>query len=70
MAFEPLPQDLPPRFVAIAYVLALVCLITPLAILGVGFAGTVLFRRGRRLEGAGAIVVGAICVVVGFLLRT
>ena len=62
--------EIPPRMVGIAYVLALLCLVTPLTVLGSGFAGAVLFTRGMRREGAGVIVVSVICVAVGFYLRT
>ncbi len=62
--------EIPPRMVGIAYVLALLCLVTPLTVLGSGFAGAVLFTRGMRREGAGVIVVSVVCVAVGFYLRT
>jgi hypothetical protein len=67
---KPAFADIPPRMVAIAYVLALLCLVTPLTVLGSGFAGAVLFTRGMRREGAGVIVVSVVCVAVGFFLRT
>ncbi len=67
---KPAFADIPPRMVAIAYVLALLCLVTPLTVLGSGFAGAVLFTRGMRREGAGVIVVSVICVAVGFFVRT
>jgi hypothetical protein len=67
---KPAVADIPPRMVAIAYVLALLCLVTPLTVLGSGFAGAVLFTRGMRREGAGVIVVSVVCVAVGFFLRT
>jgi hypothetical protein len=62
--------EIPPRMVGIAYVLALLCLITPLTVLGSGFAGAVLFTRGMRREGAGVILVSVVCVALGFFLRT
>lgn len=64
------PQDIPPRFVAIAYVLAAICYIAPLAILGAGFAGAVLIRRGRTGPGAGVVAVAVVCAVAGVLVRT
>lgn len=62
-------EPLPPRMVAIAYVLALVCALLPLAVLGAGFAGAVLFNRGRRRDGAAVIVLAVLCSIVGVLLR-
>jgi hypothetical protein len=67
---KPAVAEIPPRMVGIAYVLALLCLVTPLTVLGSGFAGAVLFTRGRQREGAGVIVVSVICVAMGFYLRT
>jgi len=51
--------------VAAAYVLALVTLLVPLAVIGAAFAGVVLIKRDRAAEGIGVIVVGAACVVLG-----
>jgi hypothetical protein len=62
--------EIPPRMVGIAYVLALLCLVTPLTVLGSGFAGAVLYTRGMRREGAGVIVASVVCVAVGFYIRT
>ncbi len=62
-------EPLPPRMVAIAYALALVCALLPLAVLGAGFAGAVLFNRGRRRDGAGVIVLAVLCSIFGVLLR-
>jgi hypothetical protein len=62
---EPLPQ----RFVAIAYVLALVCALLPLAVLGAGFAGATLFTRGKRRDGAAVIVLAVLCSILGVVLR-
>jgi uncharacterized RDD family membrane protein YckC len=65
---EPLVEELPPRLVAVAYVIALVCLVAPLAVLGAGFAGAVLIRRGRPGSGLGVITTAVLCSVVGVLL--
>ena len=54
--------------VAVAYVLAAVCLIVPLALVGALFAGIVLMRRNRPLEGAGVLVLGVACTAVGVAL--
>ena len=59
------PPPLPGRVVGAAYVLALVTLLVPFAVLGAAFAGVVLIRRDRPLAGAGVIAVGAACVVLG-----
>ena len=59
------PPPLPGRVVAAAYVLALLTLLVPFAVLGAAFAGVVLVRRGRPGAGAGVLLVGAACVVLG-----
>ena len=61
--------DLPPRIVAVAYVLAAICAMLPLALLGALFAGGVLFNRGLRGHGAGVIVLSLVCTAVGIVLR-
>jgi hypothetical protein len=66
---EPAPEEIPTRLVVIAYILALVCTVAPLAVLGAGFAGAVLFTRGRRAAGAGVVVAAAVCAAVGIVLR-
>jgi uncharacterized RDD family membrane protein YckC len=62
------PEEIPPRLVAIAYVIAVVCVVAPLAVLGAGFAGAVIIRRGRPALGAGVIAVAVLCSVLGVLL--
>lgn len=57
-------QD-PPRVVVAAYLLALVCLLVPLALVGGLFAGVALMRRNRALEGAGVIIVSIACTAIG-----
>lgn len=69
MSDELTRPDMPERFVLIAYVLAAVCLVAPLAILGAGFAGAVVFRNGRRASGLGVVVVAVACVALGVALR-
>lgn len=59
------PAEVPARLVVVAYLLALVCAVAPLAILGAGFAGAVLFRRDRRVEGAGVVALALACAVLG-----
>ena len=66
---EPSSRELPPRMIAIAYALAAVCLVAPLAILGAGFAGGVLLNRGRQRAGVGVIVAAVACTAAGIALR-
>jgi hypothetical protein len=49
-------------------VLAAVCLLVPLALIGALFAGVVLMRRNRMAEGAGVIALGVACTALGLLL--
>ncbi len=62
------PADLPPRIIAVAYVLAAICAMLPLALLGALFAGSVLFNRGLRGHGAGVIALSLLCTAVGIVL--
>lgn len=59
----PLPFRSP--VVAAAYLLAALCLLIPLAVVGSTFAGTVLWRRGLRPHGAAVVGLGVVCVVLG-----
>ena len=59
---------MPARVVVAAYLLAALCLLIPLAMLGAGFAGVVLIGRGRRAEGIGVIAFGVACTVAGITL--
>ena len=54
-----------PQAVVAAYLLAALCLLIPLAIVGSTFAGTVLWRRGLRPHGAAVIALGVACMVLG-----
>lgn len=60
----------PPQVVGAAFLLALLGLLLPLAYLGAGFAGVVLVRRGRRPEGTAVLLLGAVCVAIGIVVRT
>ena len=51
-----------------AYLLAAVCLLVPLALVGALFAGVALMRRNRPLEGAGVIALGIACTALGVAL--
>ncbi len=61
---EPARDELPPKLVVVAYGIALVCAVAPLAVLGAAFAGAVLFNHGRRGAGAGVIAVAVLCAVL------
>jgi len=54
--------------VVVAYILAAVCLLVPLALVGALFAGIVLMRRNRPREGAGVIALGVACTALGLVL--
>lgn len=54
-----------PQVVVAAYLLAALCLLIPLAVLGSTFAGTVLWRRGLRPHGAAVIGLGLACTALG-----
>ena len=63
-AREPQPHD-PTRVVVVAYLLAVLCLFVPLAVLGAAFAGVVLIRRNRVSAGAGVIALAVLCTGLG-----
>ena len=65
---EPGPDDVPTRLVVVAYAIALICAVAPLAVLGAGFAGAVLYGRGRRGSGAGVVAVAVLCAALGILV--
>jgi hypothetical protein len=52
----------------VAYLLAAVCVLVPLALIGALFAGVALARRNRPVEGVGAIVLGIACTALGVVL--
>jgi len=52
----------------VAYLLAAVCLLVPLALVGAVFAGVALMRRNRPLEGVGVIALGIACTALGVAL--
>ena len=59
------PLPLPPQIVVVAYLLAALCLLIPLAVVGSTFAGAVLWGRGLRPHGAAVIGLGVVCMAVG-----
>jgi len=66
----PVGEDVPARLIVIAYAIALLCVLLPLAVIGAGFAGAVIFQRGRRVEGAGVIAVAIVCVAIAVATRS
>ena len=52
----------------VAYLLAVVCLLIPLALVGAVFAGVALMRRNRVADGAGVLVVAVLATAVGLIL--
>ena len=54
-----------PQVVVVAYLLAALCLLIPLAVIGSTFAGTVLWRRGLHTHGAAVIGLGIAGVAFG-----
>lgn len=69
MTGDPPPAPLPPRLIGAAYLMALVCAVVPLVILGAGFAGAVVFNHGRHGAGAGVIAVALLSTALGIALR-
>ena len=69
-ADEPAPDaaEMPPRIVAVAYLLAAVCAVVPLAVVGAVFAGVVLVNRGLRGHGSAVIALALIATGVGIAL--
>ena len=59
------PLPVRPQVVAAAYLLAALCLLVPLAVVGSTFAGIVLYRRGLRPHAAAVIGLGFACMVFG-----
>jgi len=62
------PERLPPRIIAVAYLLAAVCLILPLAVVGAIFAGIVVLNRGLRAHGIAVIALSIACAAIGIAL--
>ena len=58
----------PPRLIAVAYVLALTCMLVPLGVLLAGFAALVLVRRGQPQHGLGVLVVAVAATAFGILV--
>ncbi len=52
----------------VAYLLAAVCVLAPLAVVGAGFAGIALMRRNRPRDGAQVIALGLACTALGLVI--
>ena len=52
----------------VAYLLAAICVLVPLAIVGAVFAGVVLLRRNRARDGIAVIALGVACTALGLAL--
>ena len=59
------PNAVRPQAILAAYLLAALCMLVPLAIVGSTFAGAVLWRRGLRRHAAAVVGVGVACIVLG-----
>lgn len=59
------PLPVRPQAIVVAYLLAALCLLIPLAAIGSTFAGAVLWRRGLRQHGAAVVALGIACSVFG-----
>jgi hypothetical protein len=55
------------QVVVAAYVLAALCLLVPLAVVGSTFAGAVLWQRGLRQHGAAVVGLGVACTLFGVM---
>jgi hypothetical protein len=59
------PLPLRPRVLVVAYLLAALCLLVPLAVVGSTFTGAVLWQRGLRPHAAAVVGLGVACMVLG-----
>lgn len=59
------PNSVRPQAIVAAYLLAALCLLVPLSVIGSTFAGSVLWRRGLRRHAVAVAALGVACVVVG-----
>jgi hypothetical protein len=58
------PLPVHPQAVIAAYLLAALCALIPLAVVGSTFAGAVIWRRGPRQHGAAVLGLGVACTVL------
>jgi hypothetical protein len=66
-ATGPDPGAMTPQVVVAAYLLAAVCALVPLAIVGAAFAAVVLWRRGLRGHGAAVLLFAVACTAGGIM---
>jgi len=59
------PHPVVPQAVIAAYLLAALCLLIPLAVVGSTFAGIVLWRRGMRPHAVAVVGLGVACTAFG-----
>jgi hypothetical protein len=59
------PLPVRPQAVVAAYLLAALCLLVPLAVVGSTVAGIVLWRRGLHPHAAAVVGLGVACLVFG-----
>jgi hypothetical protein len=59
------PLPVRPQAIVAAYLLAALCLLVPLAVVGSTFAGIVLWRQGVRAHAAAVAGLGVACTVLG-----
>jgi hypothetical protein len=59
------PLPVRPQAIAAAYLLAALCLLIPLAVVGSTFAGIVLWRRGLPQHAAAVAGLGVACTALG-----
>ena len=52
----------------VAYLLAAVCVLAPLAVVGAVFAGVALMRRNRPRDGIQVIALGIACTALGLVV--
>ena len=52
----------------VAYLLAAVCFLVPLALVGAVFAGIALMRRNRQSDGVGVLVIAVAATAAGLIL--
>ncbi|MGH2838514.1 MAG: hypothetical protein ACRDJY_09250 [Thermoleophilaceae bacterium] len=52
----------------VAYLLAAVCFLIPLALIGAVFAGVALMRRNRQADGAGVLLLALVATAAGLIL--
>ena len=52
----------------VAYLIAILCFLLPLVLVGALFAGVALIRRNRQADGAGVLFVAVLATSLGLIL--